>query len=215
MDLTDSILVEGYGLTEASPVTHANPMDPTFKTVKTGSIGFNWPDTEAKIVDPTSGKELPEGEVGELIVKGPQVMRGYWNMPEETSKVLRDGWLFTGDIARKDDEGYFYLVDRAKDLIKYKGHSVYPREIEDVLYEHPAVKLCAVVGIPDEVNGEIPKAFIVIKDDYEASEEEIIQFVKDRVAAYKRIRSVEFRDELPMSPVMKILRRVLRDEAVK
>jgi long-chain acyl-CoA synthetase len=215
MDITGSTLVEGYGLTEASPVTHANPMDPTFKTVKTGSIGFSWPDTEAKIVDPNSGKELPLGEAGELIVKGPQVMRGYWNMPEETINVLRDGWLYTGDIGCKDNEGYFYIIDRAKDLIKYKGHSVYPREIEDVIYEHPAVKLCAVVGVPDEISGEIPKAFIVLKDKIIASEEEIIQFVKDRVAAYKRIRKVEFREELPMSPVKKILRRELRNEASK
>ena len=215
MELTGSTLVEGYGLTEASPVTHANPMDPTFETVKVGSIGFSWPDTEAKIVDPVSRIELPNGEVGELVIKGPQVMRGYWNMPEETLNVLRDGWLYTGDIARKDGEGYFFLVDRAKDLIKYKGHSVYPREIEDVIYEHPAVKLCAVVGVPDEVSGEIPKAFIVLKNDVEVSEDEIIQFVKDRVAAFKRIRKVEFRKELPMSPVMKILKRELRNEALK
>jgi long-chain acyl-CoA synthetase len=211
MNLTGSILVEGYGLTEASPVTHANPMDPTFSTVKIGSIGFTWPDTEAKVVDPISGEELPDGEAGELIVKGPQVMKGYWNMPEETSMALRNGWLYTGDIAQKDSDGYFFLVDRAKDLIKYKGHSVYPREIEDVLYEHPAVRLCAVVGVPDEISGEIPKAFIVLKDDFEALEEEIIQFVKDRVAPYKRIRQVEFRKELPMSPTLKILRRELRN----
>jgi long-chain acyl-CoA synthetase len=190
-------------------------MDPTFKTVKTGSIGFTWPDTQAKIVDSISGKELPIGEIGELVVKGPQVMRGYWNMPEETSNVLRNGWLYTGDIARKDPDGYFYLVDRSKDLIKYKGHSVYPREIEDVIYEHPTVKLCAVIGIPDEISGEIPKAFIVLKDDAKTSEEEIIQFVKDRVAAYKRVRQIEFRNELPMSPAMKILKRELRDEARK
>ena len=215
MELTGSTLVEGYGLTEASPVTHANPMDPTFETVKVGSIGFSWPDTEAKIVDPVSRIELPNGEVGELVIKGPQVMRGYCNMPEETLNVLRDGWLYTGDIARKDGEGYFFLVDRAKDLIKYKGHSVYPREIEDVIYEHPAVKLCAVVGVPDEVSGGIPKAFIVLKNDVEVSEDEIIQFVKDRVAAFKRIRKVEFRKKLPMSPVMKILKRELRNEALK
>lgn len=215
MDLTGSVLVEGYGLTEASPVTHANPMDPSLETVKVGSIGLTWPDTEARIVDSRTGEELPNGETGELIIQGPQVMRGYWNMPEETMNALRDGWLYTGDIARKDNEGYFFLVDRAKDLIKYKGHSVFPREIEDVLYEHPAVKLCAVVGVPDEVSGEIPKAFIVLRDEVEVSEDEIIQFAKDRVAAYKRIRKVEFRRELPMSPVMKILRRELRNEAKK
>jgi long-chain acyl-CoA synthetase len=214
MDLTGSILVEGYGLTEASPVTHANPMDPTLDTVKEGSIGFTWPDTEAKIVD-SNNEPQPNGEIGELIIKGPQVMRGYWNMPEETANVLRDGWLYTGDIARRDDEGYFYIVDRAKELIKYKGHSVYPREIEDVIYEHPEVKLCAVIGIPDPISGEIPKAFVVLKDDAESSEEDIIQFVKVRVAAYKRIRLIEFRKELPMSPVMKILKRELRNESIK
>jgi len=215
MDMTGSVLVEGYGLTEASPVTHVNPMDPSLETVKIGSIGFSLPDTLAKIVAPISGEELPNGEAGELVIKGLQVMKGYWNNPEETTMALRDKWLITGDIARKDNDGYFFLVDRVKDLIKYKGHSVFPREIEDVLYEHPAVKLCAVVGVPDEVSGEIPKAFIVLNDEVEVSEEEIIQFVKDRVAAYKIIRKVEFRRELPMSSVMKILRRELRNESQK
>ena len=141
-------------------------------------------------------------------------MQGYYQDEESTKKKIINGWLYTGDIARKDDEGYFYLVDRSKDLIKYKGHSVYPREIEDVIYEHSAVKLCAVVGVPDKASGEIPKAFVVLKDDSKASKEEIIQFVKDRVAAYKRIRQVEFRKELPMSPAMKILKRELRNEAI-
>jgi long-chain acyl-CoA synthetase len=211
MELTGGTLVEGYGLTECSPVTHANPLDPTLKTVKIGSIGLTWPDTEAKIVDIETGERtLPVGEVGELVVRGPQVMKGYWNMPEETANVLRDGWLYTGDIAKMDEDGYFYIVDRKKDLIKYKGYSVYPREIEDVLYEHPAVKLCAVVGKPDEVSGEIPKAFVVLKEGAQATEEELIEFVKERVAPYKRIREVEFRKELPLTPVGKVLKRELR-----
>ncbi|RLI30461.1 long-chain fatty acid--CoA ligase [Candidatus Bathyarchaeota archaeon] len=215
MELTGAVLVEGYGLTEAAPVTHANPLDPTMKTVKIGTIGIPWPDTDAKIMDAETGeKELPPGEVGELVVKGPQVMKGYWKMPEETKAVLRDGWLYTGDLAVMDEDGYFRIVDRKKDLIKYKGYSVYPRELEDVLYEHPAVKLCAVVGKPDPVAGEIPKAFIVLKPEYEGkvSEEEIIKWISERVAAYKRIREVEFRKELPVSAVGKVLRRVLRDE---
>jgi len=216
MEITGGVLVEGYGLTEASPVTHCNPLDPTMKTVKIGSIGLPWPDTEAKIVDVKTGKkELPPGEAGELIVKGPQVMKGYWKMPEETAEVLRNGWLYTGDIGKMDEDGYFYIIDRKKDLIKYKGYSVYPRELEDVLYEHPAVKLCAVAGKPDPVAGEIPKAFIVLKEGAKATEEEIIKFVKERVAPYKAIREVEFRKELPMTMVGKVLRRVLREEEYK
>ena len=216
MELTGGILVEGYGLTEASPVTHANPLDPTMKKVKVGSIGIPWPNTEAKIVDTETGtKELPPGEVGELIVKGPQIMKGYWKMPKETEETLRDGWLYTGDIGKMDEDGYFYIVDRKKDLIKYKGYSVYPRELEDVLYEHPAVKLCAVVGKPDPVAGEIPKAYIVLKEDAKVTEEEIMEFVKSKVAPYKVIREVEFRSELPVTTTGKVLRRFLKEEMRK
>lgn len=154
MELSGGVLIEGYGLTEASPVTHANPLDKTMKTVKIGSIGVPWPDTEAKIVDLNTGKELKIGEIGELIVKGPQVMKGYWKMQKETANTLKDGWLYTGDIAKEDEDGFFYIVDRKKDILKYKGYSVYPREVEDVLYEHPAVKLCAIVGKPDKESGE-------------------------------------------------------------
>jgi len=213
MDLTGGVLVEGYGLTESSPVTHSNPLDPTLKTVKVGSIGLPWPDTDAKIVDVKTGKrELPIGQIGELVVKGPQVMKGYWNMPEETKAVLRDGWLYTGDIGKMDEDGYFYITDRKKDLIKYKGWSVYPREIEDVIYEHPAVKLCAVVGKPDPEAGQILKAFVVLREGATATEEEIIKFVKSKVASYKVIREVEFRTELPTTLVGKVLRRTLREE---
>lgn len=213
MEMTGGVLVEGYGLTESSPVTHCNPLDPAMKTVKVGSIGIPWPDTDAKIVDIETGKkELKPGETGEVVVKGPQVMKGYWKMPEETADVLRDGWLYTGDIGKMDTDGYFYITDRKKDLIKYKGYSVYPRELEDVLYEHPAVKLCGVVGKPDPVAGEIPKAFVVLKDGTSATEKEIMDFVNERVAPFKAIREVEFRTELPMTMVGKVLRRVLQEE---
>jgi long-chain acyl-CoA synthetase len=213
MDTTGGFLAEGYGLTEASPVTHCNPVDKTMRTVRLGSIGLPLPDTDAKIVDVETGaKTLEPGETGELVVKGPQVMRGYWKRPEETALVLRNGWLLTGDIAKIDRDGYFYITDRKKDLIKYKDYSVYPREIEDVIYEHSAVKLCAVVGKLDPVVGEISKAFIVLKDGTRATEAEIMAFVNEKVAPYKAIREVEFRKELPLSSVGKVLRRALQEE---
>jgi long-chain acyl-CoA synthetase len=213
MEITGGFLAEGYGLTEASPVTHCTPVDRSMETVKVGSIGLPLPDTDARIVDLETGeKTLPPGETGELAVKGPQVMRGYWRNPDETALVLRDGWLLTGDIARMDRDGYFYITDRKKDLIKYKDYSVYPREVEDVLYEHPAVKLCAVVGKPDPIVGEVPKAFIVLKEGVGATAEEIMQFVKDKVAPYKAVREVEFRKDLPISSAGKVLRRLLQEE---
>ena len=216
MKATGGVLVEGYGLTESSPVTHCNPLDKSLKTVKIGSIGLPWPDTDAKIMDMETGNtELSPGETGELAVKGPQVMKGYWKTPEDSRDVLRDGWLYTGDIGKMDEDGYFYITDRKKDLIKYKGYSVYPREIEDVIYEHPAVKLCAVVGKPDPVASEIPKAFIVLKEGKTATPEEIKEFVNSKVAPYKAIREVEFRTELPMTLVGKVLRRVLQEEEKK
>ena len=213
MQTTGGLLLEGYGLTEASPVTHCSPVDKSMKTVRVGSIGLPLPDTEAKIVDLETGvKTLPVGEDGELAVRGPQVMKGYWRQPEETALVLRGGWLLTGDIARMDAEGYFYITDRKKDLIKYKDYSVYPREIEDILYEHPAVKLCAVVGKPDAKAGEIPKAFIVTKEGSRASVQEIVEFVNGKVAPYKAIREAEFRRDLPLSSAGKVLRRILHEE---
>jgi long-chain acyl-CoA synthetase len=213
MDTTGGFLAEGYGLTEASPVTHCNPVDRTMRNVRVGSIGLPLPDTDAKIFDVETGKKAVElGETGELAVKGPQVMRGYWKKPEETAKVLRDGWLYTGDVGRMDENGYFYITGRKKDLIKYKGYSVYPREIEDLLYEHSAVKLCAVIGKPEPMVGEIPKAFVVLKDGAKATEAEIMEFVKEKVAPYKAIREVEFRKELPISSAGKVLRRVLQEE---
>jgi len=210
MEVTGGFLAEGYGLTEASPVTHCTPVDKSMRTVKVGSIGLPLPDTEAQIVDLETGeKTLAVGDTGELAVKGPQVMKGYWQKPDETALVLRDGWLLTGDIARMDSKGYFYITDRKKDLIKYKDYSVYPREIEDVLYEHPAVKLCAVVGKKDPSVGEVPKAYIVLKEGEVISGEEVKAFVNGKVAPYKAIREVEFRKELPISSAGKVLRRLL------
>jgi long-chain acyl-CoA synthetase len=182
------------------------------KTVKVGSIGFPLPDTEARIVDLKTGeKTLEVGETGELEVKGPQVMQGYWQNAEETALVLREGWLLTGDIAHMDQNGYFYITDRKKDLIKTKDYSVYPRELEDILYEHPAVKQCAVVGKPDRIACEVPKAFIVLKEGATVSAEEIIAFVNDKVASYKAIREVEFRKELPLNAASKVLKRILKE----
>jgi long-chain acyl-CoA synthetase len=213
MEVTGGFLAEGYGLSEASPVTHCNPVDKTMKTVRVGSIGLPLPDTDACIFDVETGtQQLNAGETGELAVKGPQVMKGYWHSAEETASVLRDGWLFTGDIAHMDEDGYFYITDRKKDLIKYKDYSVYPREIEDVLYEHPSVKLCAVVGKPDRMAGEIPTAFVVLKDSASATESELMEFVNGKVAPYKAIREIQFRKELPLSSAGKVLRRVLQEE---
>jgi len=212
MQVTGGLLAEGYGLTEASPVTHCNPADPTTRTVKVGSIGLPLQDTEAKIVNLETGDTPRAGETGELAVRGPQVMKGYWRKPEETAAVLRDGWLLTGDIARMDEDGYFYITDRKKDLIKFKGFSVYPRELEDILYDHPAVKLCAVVGKPDLRAGELPKAYVVLKAGGAASAEELMAFVNGKVAPYKAIRELEFKKTLPLSSAGKVLRRVLLEE---
>jgi long-chain acyl-CoA synthetase len=211
--LTKARIVEGYGLSEASPVTHANPI---FGRRKMGSIGLPWPDMEARIVDLATGTaELPVGEAGELVVKGPQVMKGYWNKPEETAHTLRGGWLHTGDIAKMDEEGYFFIVDRIKDMIKTVGENVYPREVEEVLYMHPKVKEAVVVGIPEEFKGEMIKAYIVLKDGAAATAEEIIGFCREQLSKFKVPKSVEFRSELPKTLVGKVLRRVLRDEELK
>ncbi|WP_235401603.1 long-chain-fatty-acid--CoA ligase [Rubrobacter aplysinae] len=208
---TGKTLYEGYGLSEASPVTHFNP--PFLGDNREGSIGVPIPSTDSKIVDSETGeREMPVGEPGELVVKGPQVMKGYWGMPEETENTLRDGWLYTGDVARMDEEGYFYIVDRKKDMILASGYNVYPREIEEVLFEHPGVSEAVAVGVPDEYRGESVKAFVV-RHGGSATEEEILEFCKERLAPYKVPKSVEFREELPKSTVGKLLRRVLADEA--
>ncbi|MBO8142736.1 MAG: long-chain fatty acid--CoA ligase [Firmicutes bacterium] len=208
-ELTGGRLVEGYGLTEASPVTHCNPV---WGERKAGSIGLPWPDTDCRIVDPETGEDVPDGQPGELLVRGPQVMLGYWNNHAETAAALRDGWLHTGDIARMDEDGYFYIVDRKKDLIIAGGYNIYPREVEEVLYAHPAVKEAAVVGVPDPYRGETVKAFVVLKDGARATEDELIEHCRGQLAAYKVPRLVEFRDDLPKSLVGKVLRRVLLEE---
>ncbi|HTP55906.1 MAG TPA: long-chain fatty acid--CoA ligase [Thermoplasmata archaeon] len=207
--LTGASLVEGYGLSETSPVTHANPVAGERRA---GSIGLPIPDTEQRIVDPAAAdRSLPVGEAGELAVRGPQVMLGYFEQPEETAAALRDGWLLTGDIARLDADGYAYLVDRKKDVIIVGGFKVYPREVEEVLFQHPAVTDAAVVGVPDVGHGEVPKAFVVPRAGATVSEAELIAFVRERIAHYKAPRSVEFRTALPRSGVQKVLRRALRE----
>lgn len=211
--LTKGKLVEGYGLTEASPVTHCNPI---YGQRKQGSIGLPFPDTHAKIMDLETGeKELALGEVGELVVKGPQVMLGYWNKLDETKAVLLNGWLRTGDMAKVDRDGYFFIVDRKKDMIKTRGENVYPREIEEVLYAHPKIKDAVAVGIPEEFSNEVIKAYIVLKDGQSATEQEIIDYCRTHLAKFKLPKTVEFRAELPKTMVGKVLRRVLLEEELK
>ena len=204
-------LFEGYGLSEASPVTHNNP--PFLGEGREGSIGIPIPSTDARIVDVETGEtEMPVGESGELIIKGPQVMKGYLNMPEETASALKNGWLHTGDVAKMDEDGYFFIVDRKKDMIVASGYNVYPREVEEVLFEHPDVAEAVAIGVPDEYRGETVKAFVVKRSGATTTEEEILAFCKERLAPYKAPKTVEFRDDLPKSAVGKLLRRVLVDE---
>jgi long-chain acyl-CoA synthetase len=212
-NLTGSKLVEAYGLTETTPATHVNPLERN----KIGFIGLPWPDTDARIVDAETGEgELPVGDIGELVIQGPQVMKGYWQQPTETANVLREHpelgpglWLHTGDIARMDEEGYFQIVDRKKDMIICGGFNVYPRDVEEVLFQHPAVSEAAVIGVPDEYRGESVKAFVVLREGMSATEEEIISFCGQHLAKYKVPASVEFRSDLPKSTVGKVLRREL------
>ena len=212
--LTGGRLVEGYGLSEATPVTHANPI---YGENRIGTIGLPFPSTDARIVDTETGtQELPPGEVGELAVRGPQVMKGYWQMPTETANVLREGWLYTGDMARMDEDGYFQIVDRKKDMILGAGgFNIYPREVEEVLYQHPKVKSAAAVGIPVPGKGERVKAYVVLKEGETATEEEIIEFCRENLTRYKVPKFVEFRQDLPMTMVGKVLRRVLLEEEKK
>ncbi len=208
-DLTGGRLVEGYGLSEASPVTHATPIHGQRKP---GSIGLPLPGTVAKIVDIESGETCDVGEVGELLVHGPQVMRGYWKRQKESDDVLHDGWLHTGDIAKMDAEGYFHIVDRKKEMIKTRGENVYPREVEEVLYQHPKVKEAVVVGLPDPFAGERIKAYVVLKEGEEATESEIKSFCQMTLAKFKVPQSIAFRTQLPKTIVGKVLKRVLIEE---
>jgi long-chain acyl-CoA synthetase len=201
---------EGWGMSETTSLGISNPI---MGLKKTGSIGIPFPDTDMKIVDLETGtEEMGMGEPGELIMKSPLVMQGYWNAPDKTAEQIRDGWLFTGDIATRDEDWYFYIVDRKKDMIIAGGYNIYPREIDEVLHEHPKVQMAVTVGIPDEYRGETVKAYIVLKEGETATEDDIIGFCRERLAAYKAPKMVEFRDELPTSAVGKVLRRMLRDE---
>jgi long-chain acyl-CoA synthetase len=209
-EISGGRLVEGYGLTEAAPVTHCNPI---LGQRKSGSIGVPLPDVEAKIVDYETLADKAVGEDGELWLRGPQVMQGYWNQPEETGKTItEDGWLRTGDITRMDAEGYFYIVDRLKDIIISSGLNIVPREIEEVLYLHPKVQEAVVAGVPDPKRGESTKAYVVLKQGQAATAEEITAFCAERLAPFKVPRLVEFRSELPKTQVGKILRRALVEE---
>ena len=210
---TGSIISEGFGMTESSPVTHLNPFAGNRKP---GSIGLPFPDTECRIVDIEGhDKDMPVGESGEMIIRGPQVMREYWNMPQETAQTLKGGWLHTGDIAKMDEEGYFYIVNRLKDMVISGGFNVYPREIDEVFYEHPKVEEACAIGIPHKVRGESIKVFVVLKKGQTATSDELMDFCKQKLATYKLPVAIEFRDQLPKSTVGKVLRKELRAEEMK
>lgn len=212
-EITGGRLVEGYGLTEAAPVTHCNPI---YGQRKAGSIGLPFPDVEAKIVDYEKFVDRPVGEEGELWLRGPQVMKGYWQQPDETAKtVTEDGWLRTGDIARMDADGYFYIVDRLKDIIIASGFNIVPREVEEVIFLHPKVQEAVVAGVPDAYRGETVKAYVVLKPGESATADEIASFCRERLASYKVPKQIEFRSELPKTMVGKFLRRVLVEEEQK
>ena len=205
------VVAEGYGLTEVSMASNLNP--PFREGVKPGSVGLPLHDTEVKIVDLETGiQRLAPGEVGEVCIKGPQVMQGYWNKPEETKNTLREGWVYTGDIGREDEDGYFYIVDRKKDMLIYKGYNVYPRDLEELMAKHPAVQQCAVVGRKDLEAGEIPVAFVVLKQGASVTSEELMEYCSKNVSAYKRIRQIVFKPQLPVSGAGKILKTELRKE---
>ncbi len=235
-EITGSIIVEGYGLSEATPVTCANPLDKDLR--KQGTIGLPYPDTDFKIMDKESGtKQLPllpfavaktggltpeqaeeaENYTGELVIKGPQVMKGYLNRPDESASTIRDGWLYTGDIACMDADGFTIIRDRAKDMIKFKGYAIFPAEVEDLLHKHPDVQGAAVIGVPEEKVGEVVKAFLVLDPAKkgQVSPEDIKAWAKDNMTHYKVPSLIEFRDELPTTMVGKVLRRVLREEELQ
>jgi len=212
VELTGASLVEGYGLTEAAPVTHCNPLFGEGKQ-KVGSIGIPYPDVESKIVDLETGEqEMPPGEPGELILRGPQLMDGYYKRPEETAQTLRNGWLYTGDIATVDPDGYVSIVDRKKEMIIVSGFNVYPREVEEALATHPAVMDAAAIGVPHPIKGEEVKAFVVLKPGAKATADEIRAHCEKHLAPFKRPKEIEFRDSLPKTLIGKTLRRQLAQE---
>jgi long-chain acyl-CoA synthetase len=205
---TGSQICEGYGLSETSPVATTNPFG---GKTKVGSVGLPVPDTDVKIVDLAEGtKEMAVGEAGEIIIKGPQVTSGYYKMPEETAIAIRDGWLYTGDIGKMDEEGYFFIVDRKKDMIIAGGYNIYPRDIDEVLFEHPKILEACAVGIPDPYRGETVKAFVVLKPGEKITAEEVIKYCEEKLAKYKVPKTVEFMSSLPKSGVGKVLRKELR-----
>jgi long-chain acyl-CoA synthetase len=206
-EVTGVVITEGYGLTESSPVLSFNPLD----NVRSGTIGIPIPSTDIKCVD-DAGNEVPNGQPGELVARGPQIMAGYWRRPEETANTIRDGWLYTGDIATQDEDGYFRIVDRKKDMVLISGFNVFPNEVEDVLAKNPAVLEVAVVGVPDGAAGEAVKAFVVTRPGMDLSSDEVRAFCREHLTGYKVPRFVEFRTELPKSNVGKILRKDLRAE---
>ncbi|WP_026690596.1 AMP-binding protein [Alteribacter aurantiacus] len=207
--VTKGSLVEGYGLTETSPVAVANLI---WGNRKVGSIGIPWPDTDVAILSAETGEAAEPNEIGEIIIRGPQVMRGYWNNPEATQATFKDDWFLSGDMGYMDEEGYFYIVDRKKDMIIAGGFNIYPREIEEVLYEHPSIQEACAIGVPDPYRGETVKVFIVLKSGKTLTEDELEEYCRKHLAAYKVPRLVEFRDELPKTMIGKILRRVLVEE---
>ena len=208
LEFSDTVC-EGYGLTECTMGATANP--PTREAIRVGSVGLPNPDTEIKVIDLATGQDLPPGSEGEICIKGPQVMKGYWQRPEATAEVLKDGWLLTGDVGREDEDGYFYITDRKKDLIIYKGYNVYPRELEEVIFDHQSVQQCAVVGKADPNTGEFPVAFVELREGAQVTAEEIMAHVSSQVAPYKKIREVHFR-AIPVSAAGKVLRKELRAE---
>ena len=208
--ITGSTIVELYGLSETTALATFNPW--RGKT-KIGSVGLPVPETDCRIVDVLSGTtEMKQGEAGEILIKGPQVAREYYRNPEATAETIRDGWLYTGDIGYLDEEGYLFIVDRKKDVIIAAGYNIYPREVDEVLFQHPKVQAACVIGVPDAYRGETVKAFVVLKAGQEATEDEIVAFCREKLAAYKVPKMVEFRKELPQTSVGKVLRRALRDE---
>lgn len=208
MEAFSGVVAEGYGLSECTMCATFNP--PFKDKVRPGSVGLPLFDTEIKILDLLTQKELPPGEDGEICIRGPQVMKGYWMRPDETAKTLIDGWLYTGDIGHLDEDGFLYITDRKKDMIIYKGYNVYPRELEEVIFTHPAVEQCAVVGKEEVEVGEAPVAFVKLKGDSSLTENELMDYVNTRVAAYKRLREVFFVDQLPVSAAGKVLKKELR-----
>jgi long-chain acyl-CoA synthetase len=209
LEAFSGVVCEAYGMTECTMGATANPPDRDH--IRQGSVGIPVFDTECKVVDLQTGEDLPPGQEGEICIKGPQVMQGYWNRPDATAEVLKDEWLYTGDIGKQDEDGYFYITDRKKDMIIYKGYNVYPRDLEEVIFTHPAVEQCAVIGKPDMDVGEVPVAFVQLKDGAETSVEEVMEHTNSQVAAYKKIREVRFVDAIPVSAAGKVLKRELRD----